>query len=279
MQVDAALWRPRTVPKPPVIIVLDFLGPLGLGLRGFPIDSGARVFVPAHLGGGKELHSGLVGTMPNRVPVRYLTNSGYAVLVSCYGSWAPDCPVMSHHVGAAPLMQSKAGAIALWAWAYRVLVRAADNLLNASRCIVAGHSRLGKAALWAAALDDRIDAVFANQSGCFGAAPASHPEGETPDQLIAQFPHWTIAHKRAKRDVDQHHLLALIAPRILYLGQASGDQWADPRGSVVALKAARATWPTDVQHRVGYHMRDGGHDLTKEDWSSFLGFLDTTDSR
>jgi hypothetical protein len=167
--------------------------------------------------------------------------------------------------------------------------------IDMSRVSVAGHSRLGKAALWAAANDPRIKAVFAAQSGCGGAAPAAHPVGETLVQMAERFPHWTIPRpERATPDLpfDQHHLLSLIAPRAVYLAGAKADLWSDPMGSFLALQAAAVSWKPEQatdwvwpspfeawqscgQVRngpLGYHLRPGGHVLLPYDWRRFLEF-------
>jgi hypothetical protein len=151
---------------------------------------------------------------------------------------------------------------------------------------VAGHSRLGKAALIAAACDPRIAAVCAVQSGCGGAAPEAHPVGETRAQMHERFPHWALPPGSAP--FDQHELLALVAPRPLWLAQAEEDLWADPLGSLAALAAAAPAWglapdwdpalawPAPATRRagpIGWTLRAGPHDLTPADWEGFLDHL------
>ena len=153
---------------------------------------------------------------------------------------------------------------------------------------MAGHSRLGKAALWAAANDDRADAVFANASGCAGAAPAAHQVGETLAQLQDRFPHWLRAGAALPKGIDQHALLAALAPRPVVITSARADLWADPVGTYRALvAAAEATgtggWPdaaevwaeggSVVRGPWAYGLREGEHDLTPEDWSVALPTL------
>ena len=300
--VDAALWVPDGPGPAPVVCGLEFLGPAGLPeMHDFPLDDKAVVYVRPDLGvPDGRLCARLRGAAGARWPVKDLTEAGYAVLLSCYGSWVPDDPEAWQDHGVFPLLQpgrAGTGALTLWAWAIRRLVDAATRLpgLDATRVAVAGHSRLGKAALWAAAHDGRIAAVFANNSGCGGAAPARHPVGETLAQMQARFPHWVVP-DAATADpealpFDQHALLALIAPRALYLGHAASDLWADPLGSDAALAAAAPVWPQAdpqpwptpaelwhpggqvVRGRLGRHLRSGGHDLRVEDWRGFLAFL------
>lgn len=272
MQVDAALWLPRGGATQRVAIVLDFLGPVGCLTARFPIDQRAVICVPEALGSRTQLEEDMRGATAYRVPIRALMDAGYAVLVSCYGSWAPDCPQRWRTHGAGTLFPDAAGAITLWAWAFHRLTDVAVSHLGAREVLIAGHSRLGKAALWAGCNDDRIDGVFANQSGCFGAAPHAHPAGETAEQLITRFPHWVRA--RARPDtLDQHLLLALTAPHRLYLGQSRDDHWADPEGSLHALQAAAPAWAADKDGRVGHHMRSGEHEMLPEDWAACLNFM------
>lgn len=270
MRVDAGLWRPEDGSTRRVIIALDFLGPMGCGSADFPLDPKAVIRAPEAFGEADQLSELMRGATPHRVPVRLLTQAGYAVLVACYGSWTPDCPQRWRGHGTARLFPMETGALSLWAWALHRLVDVAVAQFCAEQIVLAGHSRLGKAALWAAVLDERVDAVFANQSGCFGAAPHAHPVGETAAQLVERFPHWVVAPGRPA--LDQHVLLSLIAPRRLYLGQARGDAWSDPVGSIRALRAIRGAWGGQGDP-VGYHLRAGGHELLEEDWAQFLEFL------
>lgn len=302
--VDAALSLPAPAARPaPLICGLDFVGPLGiLSSTGYPIDPDARISPrPKYGAPDGRLTETLRGTSAFRWPIGMLREAGFAVLVSCYGSWVPDDATAWKDHGLFRLLDCEnrppVGALSLWAWAIQRIVDVAEKHeeIEGSRISVAGHSRLGKAALWAAANDTRIKAVFANQSGCGGAAPAAHPVGETFDQMADRFPHWTIPEShRATRNFDQHHLLAQIAPRAVYLGGAIGDLWADPVGSFAALEAAAPFWhpgketgwgwplppaiwstrPQVLNGPLGYHLRPGEHDQLPHDWRQFLNFLD-----
>jgi hypothetical protein len=305
--VDAALWLPPNVKGPaPLICGLDFVGPVGLiNSPKFPIDENARISSRDVYGAreNKRIEETLRGVSAYRWPVDMMLDAGYAVLVSCYGSWVPDDADDWKNHGLYPLLNCATGppvgAISLWAWAIQRLVDTAETFdgIDATRVSAAGHSRLGKSVLWAAANDPRIGAVLATNSGCGGSAPAAHPVGETLAEMAEAFPHWTIpsGDSSAKRDFDQHHLLSLIAPRAIYLAHAKADVKADPIGSLLALEEASEfwklerpegwTWPAPrevwqtcgqvLSGSLGYHLRPGGHDILPYDWRKFLDFLET----
>jgi hypothetical protein len=197
-----------------------------------------------------------------------------------------------------------------WAWG---LSRVLDYLgpvpdIDSGRTIVIGHSRLGKAALWAAAQDTRFAGAVSNDSGCGGAALYRRRFGERIAQITDQFPHWFCAAHTAYREredelpVDQHMLLALIAPRFLHVASATDDLWADPEGEYLAawhasevyellgagglrggeqIEPTRHGGPDGAPVTVGstgetlrYHRRTGPHDLTVEDWDAYLDHAD-----
>jgi hypothetical protein len=240
-------------------------------------------------------------------PAERLIARGYGIAAFQYGDLAPD-DKDTFRQGAMALFDppgtGKApaytwGAVAAWAWgASRAMdYFVTDTRVDAARVAIVGHSRGGKAALWAGAEDQRFAMVVSNESGEGGAALSRRVYGETVARINAAFPHWfTAAYKtfngrEAALPVDQHMLLALAAPRALYVASADQDLWADPRGEFLSLAASSpvfALWgdppiapeampPIEtplVSGRRGYHVRTGVHDLTPYDWDRFADFAD-----
>jgi hypothetical protein len=190
------------------------------------------------------------------------------------------------------------GAISAWAWGVSRIIDflETDKLVDARKIALFGHSRLGKTALWASALDARIAAVYSSCSGEMGAALARRDWGETVDDMTQNFPYWFAGNfqKYAGRwnemPVDAHMLIALSAPRPVYITGGTQDQWADPKGEFLAGVAAGPVYrllgrkdlgttglaPLDtplVTGDIGWHYHTGGHAATAADWKGFLDFV------
>ncbi|MBO0813085.1 MAG: hypothetical protein J2P23_13720 [Microlunatus sp.] len=175
------------------------------------------------------------------------------------------------------------GTIGVWAWGLSLVRRHLESYAHvlSGGVIAIGHSRMGKAALWAAAQDEGFAGVVSNAAGCSGDSLHRH-HGEGAEDIAAitdRFGYWftpgyaLFAGRDDELPVDQDQLLAAIAPRPAYVGCGSEDAWADPEGEfLAALSARRLNGGTGP---VGFHLRPGGHGLTVEDWRAYLGFCKT----
>lgn len=258
-------------------------------------------------GGGAPEQSGPPGQV-GRDTAREILGRGYALASIDIESLGPDSRTnwwrgllrVQGRAADGPPGPEETGVLGVWAWGLSRVVDycATTPDLDPRRVIAIGHSRMGKAALWAGAVDERLAAVISNDSGCGGAALSKRIAGETVAIITRAFPHWfcgnfsKYADREADLAVDQHQLLALIAPRPLYVASAEDDAWADPLGEYLAAWHASAVYrllgatgvdelparlPT-VDVRVGgalsYHVRRGQHDLTDFDWRQYLDFAD-----
>ena len=241
------------------------------------------------------------GMQAGQFPIEMLVSRGFALVTAYAGDVDPDfddgfqngvhacLPASAKSASDAP------GTIAAWAFG---LSRIRDALslvanIDAARVAAFGHSRLGKAALWAAAEDERFALSISNQSGCGGAALSRRCFGERLLHINQRFPHWFCPafHGFNQREdqlpVDQHQLLALLAPRPLYVASAAADLWADPLGERLACEAASPAYElfglrglasgtvgASTRSHLGYHVRPGRHDITPRDFWHYLEFAE-----
>ncbi|TVR50694.1 MAG: acetylxylan esterase [Puniceicoccaceae bacterium] len=304
--VHLLLWLPRDRPRPPAFLGLNFHG-------NHTVHPDPGIHIPTTwvpdwgdtAASGHRASADGRGSMSRRWPVETILRRGYALATIYYGDLMPDDPERLAE-GVPGLLPAPAadpspdapGAISAWAWG---LSRGLDLLLreevvDPERVAVIGHSRLGKAALWAGALDERFSLVVSNNSGCGGAALSRRTFGETVAAINHRFPHWFCRRFRDYDDretdlpVDQHQLLALAAPRPLYVASATEDFWADPKGEFLAAVHAGPAYRlfgksglgTDtppnpgpsIGDAIGYHLRSGPHDLLEADWRHYLAFAD-----
>jgi hypothetical protein len=229
-------------------------------------------------------------------PIAEILDHGYAVAMIYPGD------IVADHAGDAVAQlsqlvpEAQSGAVAAWAWAYSRVVDVldADDRFDPARTAVWGHSRNGKSALLAAVFDARIDLVIAHQAGTGGTALTRTGIGESVEQITDAYPHWFVpayaayAGRESEIEIDQHQLIALMAPRPLLIGGAWRDQWSDPQSSFQAARGANPVYALygsdglrqsglgdfDPRADLALFMRPGLHGVNGNDWDYFLEFLD-----
>jgi pimeloyl-ACP methyl ester carboxylesterase len=238
-------------------------------------------------------------------PARTLVERGYATVSFHTSDVDPDRAdgysrgIRSFLAQGRPAADNAWRCLSAWGWAASRIVDYLETeaAVDAKQVAVVGHSRGGKTALWAACEDERFAIAYSNNSGCGGAALSRRAFGETVARITQSFPHWfcenfsNYAGRESELPIDQHEVIALIAPRGVYVASADEDLWADPRGEFLSLTAAAPVFrlfgvdavegavmpalnqPTSIG-QTGYHIREGGHGLGDVDWHHFLDFAD-----
>jgi hypothetical protein len=233
-------------------------------------------------------------------PLDQIIQAGYGLATYCTGDLYPDSDnkVAESIQPAFPISPSAPdhwGAVATWSWGLSRIYDylASDREVDAGRVIVIGHSRYGKAALWAGARDTRFAAVISNDSGEGGASLYRRGFGET---IRVMNNYWfaprfkSFSDRETELPIDSHELIALVAPRPVYVASASEDLWADPKGEFLAARGAEPVYrllgvegmagqampaPGEALiSRISYHLRPGPHDITTWDWAHYLRFAD-----
>lgn len=311
---DMLLYVPKSRPDAPVFITLNFNGNQAPG----PETDIKITRQPGQKPGrwhATDLNEPKYNFNGERLNFENAIKRGYAVATAAYGEifpdnldgfrksiftlfydeadLRPDCEVMLQELQAG--RRRNIGGITAWAWG---MSRMADALeqLNFHRFAVVGHSRLGKAALWCGANDERFELVIPNNSGHGGAAPSRHKLGETLEMLWHIRSNWfceNMIHYVNLEDtlpIDQHQLIALCAPRSVYVGSSSLDVVADPKGEFISLATASKIWElygvpglgtdemppenTPIGGMAAYHVKTGKHSITAYDWEQYYNQAD-----
>ena len=305
-KLDLMLVTPNHAPgRVPVFLALNFCG--NHAVHPDPRIPLTRGWIYANCAGCQDGHAGETGRGSQAVdwPLGAIINRGYAFATVCTADIDSDRPDVSDGVyrwlagrtgGANP--SADRGTLAAWAWGFH---RCVDQLvterrLDPKRIAVVGHSRNGKTALLAGAMDERIALAIPHQAGCGGTAPSRGRIGESVQRINTAFPHWfNGAYKAFNEDptrlpFDQNCLVALMAPRPVLFGNAVEDTWANPAGQFEMLRGAEPVYrllkaggceatrqpPVGelVKSRLGYFIRPGKHSMTVGDWNLFMDFAD-----
>ena len=252
------------------------------------------------------IHINFRNLIPDKYqPTEELVDAGYATLTFCYKDVASDDSDFGNGLARIVYPDGKrksnqCGKIGLWAWAALRVLEYALTLpeLDPGRISVAGHSRLGKTALLAGALDERFYCAFSNDSGCSGAALSREKKGETIRDICKTFPYWFCKNyekyvdREEELPFDQHYLLAANIPHKVYVASAVEDQWSHPENEYLSCVAASEYYEgyglTGFIHpermacvgdsfqegSIGYHLRSGKHYFSREDWNQYLRYLE-----
>jgi hypothetical protein len=275
----------------------------GVRITANRVEAGKNSYVDLACVQNGQATEGCRGINASQWPLETIIERGYALATIYRGDIDPDTKDGFDKSLKAfyPELQNRGdnfSTIGEWAWAFSRAMDylVTDSAIDAKRVAVFGWSRLGKAALWAGATDERFAAVISNESGAGGAKLFHRGVGENITRLNTVFPHWYDQNFRQYngRDTalpfDQHEVIALIAPRPVYIASAEQDTNSDPEGEFAAAKAAGPVyrllgkkgveadkWPAVNQPAggdVAYHVRSGGHDVKPFDWEQYLAFLD-----
>lgn len=304
--MDVMLYTPNATPSAPCFVGLSFGGNHAVSTEtDVPLSTRwMRESKEKNIVNNRATEA-TRGTESSRWPLAMILKRGFAVATAYYGDIEPDRAdgwkeglraAVSKDGADTVWKDGDWGAIGAWSWGLSRIADylQTDPLVDAKHLAVIGHSRLGKTSLWAGVQDTRFGVVISNNSGEGGAALMRRDFGETTAIATKAFPHWftpkyaSYANNAAACPIDMHMLIALAAPRPIYIASAVEDTWADPKGEFLSGKFASPVYAlfgkqgvvvdeqpaidTPVGDFIGYHIRTGKHDITDYDWTQYLNF-------
>ena len=300
--MNILIYTPNKKLKAPVFLGYNFAGNYLLHKDPFILIDGKK---ESELTGDsyKKFNVKKRGERTSRWAIEKIIESGYGLVTLNYNDVDRDKNDFSDGIHSLLYKSDQIkpeddqwGSISAWAWGMsRVMdYLEKETLIDEKKVILFGHSRLGKTSLWAGALDQRFSMVISNNSGCGGAALSRRRFGEKVSDITKNWSHWfaknfqKYSENESSLPIDQHMLISLIAPRPVYVASASKDSWADPRGEFISAKQASKVYKlygmqgielydypkvnTPIHQSIGYHLRDGKHDVTNYDWIQYIKF-------
>ncbi len=300
-----AKFLPLNIKDPIVFVGLNFFGNSTLDTLSTLTQSNHFVMKNAVVNTkGHRVTEESRGTKAYRWPLDLIVGSECGLIIAHYADFDPD--VYNGFIdGVHGLAEGRVhvrkrnewGSVSAWAWGLSELqtyLELQPETKN-SKTAVIGHSRLGKAALWAGITDERFDLVISNNSGCAGAAQFRTMRGEDIEKITNRFPYWFARNFQSFRGndslllVDQEMLLSLVAPRALYVASASKDSWADAEGEYLSFYKSQAIYAlydstleipfkypsaNESIHygNMAYHLRAGEHEILRWDWERYIAF-------
>ncbi len=304
LRINVLLYLPKDVLAPPMFVGYNFYG------NQTTINDPNIVLTDSWVRDNEDMRitdnsasEASRGKRSHRWAIPKIISEGFGIALIYYGDVDPDKDDFSDGVhsllyeeGQVRPQENAWGAISAWAWGMSEVLNVLkkDDSLIDSKFISFGHSRLGKTSLWTGALDERFDIVISNDSGCGGAALFRRKYGETASVINKSFPHWfndsfkKYSGSEEALPIDQHMLIALMAPRPVYIASAQDDRWADPNGEYLSGYHASSVYKLygekaltniaqpnihePIHNSIGYHIRAGKHDVTEYDWEQFIKF-------
>lgn len=309
LSISVLIYLPKNISKPPLFVGYNFFGnhtvvnDSNIFLNRSWVRNNPSIGITNHIS-SKESR----GAMSSRWPLDRIIDAGFGIVTAYYGDVDPDkareCGVdftdgvhpLVYTDGQTEPLPNEWGSISAWAWGLSRIMDylEKDNDIDSYKVVLMGLSRLGKAALWAGALDQRFSIVISVNSGCAGAALSRRKYGERMEKMNYIQKGWLCENNKKYNlveenlPIDQHELIALIAPRPVYIASAEEDRHADPKGEYLSGYHATpvynlfnksglvsATMPLvdqPVMNTIGYHVRKGRHGINIYDWEQFIKF-------